>query len=289
MSNGERTTVSALTLAVCTRDRPADLRRCLESVASSPLVPGETLVSDDSAGVGTAGVVAAFGDTIPGLQLLEGPRSGLSANRNRCIDRASGSFLLFLDDDARLDAEFLRAAMKVAAADRIVTGFERHGPRQVWPHDPDFLGFQQRQPRALRTIVINSTIFPVPFLRRAWFDEFYRFGCEEMELAFFAVAHGVRIVVVNAGNHHDRSGDSRLDNDRNAIRSRACFGVRRFNRYEHRPWLVAPFVAYGLLNAVGAGLRQDWRAAADDGAAFISGVVAGARHRPRRLSIPTGV
>ena len=93
----------AVSVLICTRNRPAELGRALESVARSTLPVHQVVVSDDSSDNRSRRVTEA----VPDVVWTAGPRVGLGANRNHALRMASGSHVLFIDDDVELGEEFL--------------------------------------------------------------------------------------------------------------------------------------------------------------------------------------
>lgn len=88
------TTFSAV---VCTLARPDRLRRALTALTSCDPAPLEILVVD---GAGDEAASArAVVDDFPGVRWVPSPR-GLTRQRNRGIDEASGDVVAFFDDDA---------------------------------------------------------------------------------------------------------------------------------------------------------------------------------------------
>jgi GT2 family glycosyltransferase len=90
---------------VATYDRPADLRRCLESLfAQSTRRPVEIVVVDNHPTSGlTAPVIAEF----PGTVLVTEPRQGLAYARNRGFAASTGEILVATDDDVVFPAGWL--------------------------------------------------------------------------------------------------------------------------------------------------------------------------------------
>ena len=94
------------TVAICTRDRPDDLRRCLGGIMKLGGTAYETLVvdncpSDDK----TQALVADF----PRARYVCEPLPGLNHARNRALREAAGEIVAFIDDDAVPDEGWLLA------------------------------------------------------------------------------------------------------------------------------------------------------------------------------------
>jgi glycosyltransferase involved in cell wall biosynthesis len=99
-----------LTVAVCTWNRAARLRRLLESLAAAtpPPVPWEVLVVDNNSTDATRAVVEELRPRLP-LRYAFEPVQGLSLARNRALVEADGEILAFTDDDTTVDPCFLAA------------------------------------------------------------------------------------------------------------------------------------------------------------------------------------
>lgn len=86
----------SLSVAICTRERPHDLARCLRSLAASAETPDEILVIDNAPLTSeTREVVSRFS----GVRYHCEARRGLSAARNTALALASGEIVAFVDDD----------------------------------------------------------------------------------------------------------------------------------------------------------------------------------------------
>ena len=101
----------SLTIAVCTKDRPEDLRVCLDQlkkVRSAEADGGagiELLVVDNAPSDSqTRELVESLGD----VRYATDPRPGLDFARNAAIAEARGELLAFVDDDVRVDSRWLR-------------------------------------------------------------------------------------------------------------------------------------------------------------------------------------
>lgn len=87
-----------LSVVICTRDRPAMLATCLDSLAAQRSRPGQVVVVDNSPQA-TARELAAGRD---GVTYVHEPRPGLSIARNAGVAAARGEFVAFTDDDVEL-------------------------------------------------------------------------------------------------------------------------------------------------------------------------------------------
>jgi len=102
MRAAERPTISIL---VCTRNRPEDLRRCLDSILANSFTGYELLVVDQSDDEATADYLGGLTD--PRLRWLPTESRGLARARNIAIRNAQAELLAFTDDDCICDAGWI--------------------------------------------------------------------------------------------------------------------------------------------------------------------------------------
>src|SRR2546422_11574370 len=134
-----------LTIAVCTRNRPADLERCVRSVVAAEcpddLAEVEVLVIDDGhlaelevrkleRLVSEAGRVFRY--------LRNTARHGLIHGRMAAIRNATSDVLLFLDDDVEIEFDYLRLLANWYRAHPDTAGFGGGGrpPQKRSPSEP---------------------------------------------------------------------------------------------------------------------------------------------------------
>lgn len=265
-----------VSVCICTRNRPQELRRCLGSIARSTLRVDEIVVSDDSTDEHTADMLRANRNE---ARYLKGPRAGLGANRNRALLAVGGDYVLFLDDDACLGETFLERALGCAAAHAdksriIVTGCENNYGTIVRSHAQSFLGFQHVPyggDTGLKTIVINSTLFPRGLFEVARFDEKLVYGYDEVDIASQAICHGYHIVhSEGAVNFHYPSPVNRSYYKPYLDVSRLYVTFKRYALYEKSYVKAVSFAALAPMHCLlaaskrhgTAGLGEAWRAIA---------------------------
>lgn len=129
--------------AVCTRDRPADLERCLEALLRLPDDGQEILIVDNCPSTdATYRLVRKY----PRVRCVREDQPGLNAARNRAMREARHEIVVFNDDDAMPEPGWLRALLRNFDDERVlcVTGltmpvelettaqewFERYSPFQ---------------------------------------------------------------------------------------------------------------------------------------------------------------
>lgn len=103
-----------LTAAICTRDRPDELRRALASLAAQAEPPDEVLVVENAPRDGR--VRALIEQDFPSVRWMAEPVPGLDFARNRALAAATGDAVAFLDDDAVADPGWA-AALRAPFAD----------------------------------------------------------------------------------------------------------------------------------------------------------------------------
>ena len=107
----------SLTVAICTKDRPEQLARCLNSLKALRLASGtpaslDILVVDNApSNERTRELVAS----LPDVRYACEPKPGLDFARNRAIFEATGELLAFLDDDVTVDRYWLAGLMEAWA------------------------------------------------------------------------------------------------------------------------------------------------------------------------------
>ena len=104
----------SVTVAVCTRDRPDDLVRCLDALAALRYPALELLVVDNAPATRDAEVVVA---ARPRVRYVIEPHPGLGWARNRALAEATGDILAFTDDDVVVDAGWVEALAAVFEED----------------------------------------------------------------------------------------------------------------------------------------------------------------------------
>jgi glycosyltransferase involved in cell wall biosynthesis len=99
-------TAPTATVAVCTRDRPEDLKRCLDALMRLPDDGQEFLVIDNCPSTDqTRTLVESYGR----IRYVREERAGLNIARNRALQEARHEIVAFTDDDAVPDTNWLRA------------------------------------------------------------------------------------------------------------------------------------------------------------------------------------
>ncbi|MGE3958906.1 MAG: glycosyltransferase family 2 protein [Vicinamibacterales bacterium] len=107
----------AVTVAICTRDRPDDLRRTLAGVSRLSPAADEVLVVDNAPSTDRTRAVVS---RCAGVRYVVESRPGLDRARNRAMLEAAGAVVAFTDDDAIPDPEWLDALVRNFADPRVL-------------------------------------------------------------------------------------------------------------------------------------------------------------------------
>ncbi len=122
----ERDSGVPVSAVVATRDRPAVLRRALDSVTAQDVTPAELIVVDASTDEASRHIVAA---AAPALESRGGhihweraAVAGAAAQRNQGVALATQDFIWFFDDDIILEPFCLRRLWEALTADASLGG-----------------------------------------------------------------------------------------------------------------------------------------------------------------------
>ncbi|CAN5681502.1 hypothetical protein BH23GEM3_BH23GEM3_08110 [soil metagenome] len=106
--------IAEISAAICTRDRPEQLRRALQSLVSQQIAPREILVVDNAPTTDATRQLVAR--EFPHVRYLHEPVPGLDFARNRALALAATDIVAFLDDDAVADVNWVGATIAAFTA-----------------------------------------------------------------------------------------------------------------------------------------------------------------------------
>lgn len=120
----------SLTVAICTRNHPERLKRCLESLCHIQSPHGfpqntmEVLVVDNAPSDDKTRLTAAsLSGSFSGLRYIREEKPGLDFARNRALLEASGEIVAYLDDDVVTDAGWLKGLLEAFGENPDAGGF----------------------------------------------------------------------------------------------------------------------------------------------------------------------
>jgi GT2 family glycosyltransferase len=125
----------ACTVAICTRERPDDLRVALRAVTDLRPSPREILVIDNNPATDRSREVAA---QFVNVRYVREDRPGLDAARNRALREASTAVVAFTDDDAAPERDWLAHLLRpfqdprVWCTSGLTLPMELETPAQEW-------------------------------------------------------------------------------------------------------------------------------------------------------------
>ncbi|MEK7950061.1 glycosyltransferase [Luteolibacter soli] len=114
---------STISVAVCTRDRPEDMKKCLASLAALRVKPLEVIIVDNAPA--TEATKELVQNHFPQFRYVREETPGLDHARNRAIVEAKGAIIAYTDDDVMVDPDWIGALGRVFAEDPsigLVTG-----------------------------------------------------------------------------------------------------------------------------------------------------------------------
>ena len=240
-------TPKSMAICIVTKDRTAELRRCLQAIFSGESLPREIIVSDDGSSTEpTRELVGRF----EGVTHVRPARRGMCAARNSAARAATTTHVSFIDDDCIVAPDFVSRALRLIEDSddaTVVTGAAMERGALQAPASPSFLGFHKRAPKGTyRNISMNSNIFPRSAFTQTVFDETIVYGHDEVDAAAGLIARGYRIAcvpdLVNRHEPPERSDGADLARQRLTRRSRFYTGLKRYSRIDRRPVAALAFL-----------------------------------------------
>jgi glycosyltransferase involved in cell wall biosynthesis len=244
---------------VVTRNRIDMLRETLQSIRQDTYPIREIVVSDDSADDRTRTMLAA---EFPGVFYTQGPRRGISANRNHGIRQVEADYILLSDDDMVVDGHFVERAMELVVQERaemVFTGTSDFG-ETIFPNTFDFLGFASK-PYQLnqRYNTANQQCFIVSkqLALTLQYDEIIAsYGYEEMDYAYRVAAANHRLDCVRScvNIHLAPNRDQPFRAEQDACRLYVTY--KRYAYVDHRPLKALVFLVVAVPHHLCACVRR---------------------------------
>ena len=245
---------ATLAIAICTLDNPSGLRRCIRAAVSEPLL-SQVIVMSDGLDSETDEVTAEAARIDGRVTLQHGPRLGMAASKNACVDVCDAEFILFLEDHNELLPGFVEEALRHVDRQVIVTG------------------------RANARLLAAGTgsIFPTDFLRRKPFHEAYCYDGDVIEIALCAAHLG--LTIVNLGMEGIASTRNRVAAEGEHSYYRGLHDALLYGRYRRS---CRRLVGCAIAGAVSEAASSGGGSLRTFGAGFVHGL----RARERRPAFP---
>lgn len=108
----------------------ATLRRCLESLVKQPFADYELLLINDGSTDGSDAICREYAAVYPQIKYLTKENGGVSSARNLGLELAQGAYILFVDSDDYVSADYLpciHSAISAREPDLLLFGYRNFG------------------------------------------------------------------------------------------------------------------------------------------------------------------
>ncbi|HEY6901907.1 MAG TPA: glycosyltransferase family 2 protein [Puia sp.] len=159
-----------VTVAMVTYNSGAYVRMAIESVLSSSYRNFELIIADDNSSDNTWEIISSFRDSR--IQAIRNEKNiGEYVNRNQCVQKAKGEYLIFIDGDDIIYPHGMAYMVKMLEA------FPECGMTLMYPYDPRVILPVTFSPRdfylnyycgtGLMDVAFTNTLFRLETLRKA--------------------------------------------------------------------------------------------------------------------------
>ncbi|MBL4697703.1 MAG: glycosyltransferase [Phycisphaerales bacterium] len=112
-SSSKNTCSTTTTVIICTRDRPDDLRGCLQSLEEQSVLPDRVVIVAGSEVSCPSNIVDCFHSL--DIVVVDSHENNISISRNVGLKATTTEFALFIDDDAKAHDDWVESYLKVFA------------------------------------------------------------------------------------------------------------------------------------------------------------------------------
>ena len=95
-------------IVICTKNRPQDINKCIESIYRQTYTPLELIIIDASDNLSTKELVEDWKHKLPFETLYISSAPGLTRQRNTGVQHCSGDVIAFFDDDVILEPGYFK-------------------------------------------------------------------------------------------------------------------------------------------------------------------------------------
>ena len=135
---------SELTVIIPVYNRPTEIMRCLDSIASQTLRPARIIVVDDGSTDNTAEVARRHG---VGAEVVAGSHAGAASARNVGLELVTTAWTMFFDSDDVMHPDHIETAMNMVSEDVDIVGWDTiykwiKGGQKILPFTTTDTGYQ---------------------------------------------------------------------------------------------------------------------------------------------------
>lgn len=249
------------------------LEKCLQSVVTQSYKNIEIIVINDGSTDGSGDIIRKYADSYSNLLVIEQANMGVSAARNKGVDKARGEYILFVDGDDYIGTDYVNSLVGAAekhVCDLVICGCTMvdNAGREIQRIVPDCYESGTREEWAYRLSSVCSRLYR----KKTWTDAGIQFAIgvrgEDIPIAlFFNYACSNIVVIPEASYYYVQHSDSAMGNFRGLqsfklpmgaiceTLKKLC-GIEEHNSHE--------FLEYGVLKALAMflfdlGRGADWQ------------------------------
>lgn len=239
----------------------AYLDKCLQSVVTQSYKNIEIIIVNDGSTDSSSDIIRRYADSYSNVLSVEQANMGVSEARNRGIDRAQGEFILFLDGDDYIGADYVSSLVEAAenyACDLVICGCTMvdTAGREIQRIVPDGYERGTREEWAYRLSSVCSHLYR----RKAWMDAGIQFAIgvrgEDLPIAlFFNYTCRNILAIPEASYYYVQHSDSAMGSSRGLQNFKLpieaiCEILEKLQSISIEEYNSHEFLEYGVLKAL---------------------------------------
>lgn len=136
-----------ISVIIPTRNRKADLNRCLDSIALQSIVPNEVVIVDSSDNLDLCNELSGYSKL--NIKYIQAKIPGITLQKNIGIKESHGEILVFSDDDMIWDTNYLKEILYV---------FSQYGSNKIGGVTGNIIWIGQKAKLSFFTIFVDKLI-----------------------------------------------------------------------------------------------------------------------------------
>lgn len=197
------------------------LKDCLDSVLNQSFKDFEIILINDGSTDNSLSICEGFENSFPNIRVVNQPNKGLSAARNKGIEKAIGKYIAFIDSDDLIHCDFLKilldnigdADMSICRVQEFQNGEHIDLTKNINPTVVAYSGMEMNEYLYHHTLAATTIIAPNKLYKKSLWDN-YRFPInrlhEDCAIIYKIIDKAAQVKLIDAELYYYRKRENSI-------------------------------------------------------------------------------